>query len=529
MNLLFRVLYAAHACGTHHKLALDALRFLSAGQADDWRRLFLVHADVYTVGSKAPDDEFKDFKNHVLHPRDGYWGGAMDLSETWYRNLVGELKAGRWPEAVHAAGILSHYLSDPLHPFHTAQSEAENAIHRAVEWSISRAYDDLWRQAAPADIEVQLALPQGDRWLRELVCSGADAANQSYEKLIAHYSITAGAVDPPSGLDPVARRLVAALLVRAARTIAAVFDRAIAEAAIAPPQVSLTLPTLLATLAIPRKLLTRRLADAEDRRQVELMYDELKATGRVEATLPLDDRIVRDLHAAEVLGPRQAVLASARAQRIAEAPSAPPAPEPEAAVEVVRRPHPVAASAPASELPPPLPKPLRLAAGNAPVDEVLAAAAAASRPRRPDRPALHLTDDVERAPAIGPRMAGHLAKVGIRTVAELLEADPADIATRLAATPAASSIDAATVRVWQQQARLVSTIPGMRGTHTFLLVGAGYGSVEAIAQASADKLCADVLAYAATPEGQKLLREMPAPDMQRIKEWAEAARGRAAA
>ena len=45
----------------------------------------------------------------------------------------------------------------------------------------------------------------------------------------------------------------------------------------------------------------QRIADAEERRQVERMYDELIATGTVEKTLPEDDRTVQDLHAAEVL------------------------------------------------------------------------------------------------------------------------------------------------------------------------------------------------------------------------------------
>ena len=78
MNLLFRVIYAAHASGTHHKLALDALRHLECGDAALWRAVFLQHAETYLEGSKAPDKIFKDFKNHVLHVRDGYWGGAPE-------------------------------------------------------------------------------------------------------------------------------------------------------------------------------------------------------------------------------------------------------------------------------------------------------------------------------------------------------------------------------------------------------------------------------------------------------------------
>jgi hypothetical protein len=129
MHILFRIIYAAHASGTHHKLALDALRQLRCAQAEPWQRLFLDHAGPYLEGSKAPDNhfkDFKDFKNHVLHPRDGFWGGAPDKVRSWYGQLVDGLGQEQWPTAAYAAGVLGHYYTDPLQPFHTGQSEAEN-------------------------------------------------------------------------------------------------------------------------------------------------------------------------------------------------------------------------------------------------------------------------------------------------------------------------------------------------------------------------------------------------------------------
>ena len=90
----------------------------------------------------------------------------------------------------------------------------------------------------------------------------------------------------------------------------------------APPEVSLTLDTIKAAIKIPAKALAKRLSNAEDRAIVEAMYDELKATGKVEHTLPEDDRVVRDLYAREVLAPRNATLAAARTARIAGGPAA---------------------------------------------------------------------------------------------------------------------------------------------------------------------------------------------------------------
>ena len=142
-SLLYRVVYAAHANGTHHKLALDALRHLTHPQADKLTRLVLANIEAYLKGSKDPDNEFKDFQNHVLHVGDAYWGGAPEKTVAWYEHTVDAMRAGRWEDAVYAAGVTSHYFTDPIHPFHTAQSEAENNIHRAVEWSINRSYDAL--------------------------------------------------------------------------------------------------------------------------------------------------------------------------------------------------------------------------------------------------------------------------------------------------------------------------------------------------------------------------------------------------
>ena len=37
MGLLYRIVYAAHANGTHHKLALDALARVQSANSERWR------------------------------------------------------------------------------------------------------------------------------------------------------------------------------------------------------------------------------------------------------------------------------------------------------------------------------------------------------------------------------------------------------------------------------------------------------------------------------------------------------------
>ena len=108
--------------------------------------------------------------------------------------------------------MLSHYYTDPLQPFHTAQSEAENNIHRAAEWSISRSYDELYELASAIFRPWRSSCRHDPNWLVQLLCQGAESANGYYEKLIAHYDIQRGVVDPPAGLDRVAKRIVAEMI-----------------------------------------------------------------------------------------------------------------------------------------------------------------------------------------------------------------------------------------------------------------------------------------------------------------------------
>jgi predicted flap endonuclease-1-like 5' DNA nuclease len=503
MSLLYRIVYAAHANGTHHKLALDALRRLRDPHAERWRNLFLKHVDAYLEGSKAPDKEFKDFKNHVLHVRDDYWGGAPEKAVAWYGRLTDALRRQAWRDAAYAAGVLSHYYTDPIQPFHTAQSEAENAIHRACEWSISRSYDELAKLGRARRAHSEVVVPPGKTWLKEMVCRGAELSNASYEKLIAHYDIHRGIVDPPEGLDETARVLIAELLVYAANGFAEILERAFAESRVTPPEVSLTLATFLAAAQIPSKWIEKRLANAQDRAVVHAMFEELRETGRVAATLPEDDRVVRDLYELEVEGPRADKRAAARAKRIATASEAAPA----AAKAATPK-------APAAEAATPKAPAARAPAAKAPL-------------HRPAAQRVYLTtsDDIEAAPSIGPRSAEWFAEIGIFTVGDFLAAEPQKTAEALGQ----GGITAETLRLWQMQARLVMSVPGLRGTHAQLLVGAGYLDAAAVAAADRASLCAAILRFAASPDGQRILRKGEPPAAEKIKGWIDAAAGRRAA
>ena len=71
------------------------------------------------------------------------------------------------------------------------------------------------------------------------------------------------------------------------------------------------------------------------------------------------------------------------------------------------------------------------------------------------------------------------------------------------------------------QARLVCTIPWLRGTHAQLLVGSGYTSAGVIVEASGGDLSADILKFAATRDGQRILRNGLLLPLDKIAKWAE--------
>ncbi|MDB5386068.1 MAG: hypothetical protein JWM11_1714, partial [Planctomycetaceae bacterium] len=181
MSLLWRLIFTSRCTSTHHKLPMDSLRFLRGPMADVWCNLFLANHEQYLIGSKAPDDTFKDFKNHVLHVEQGFWGGATLTARAWYQKTVTALSQGSWPDAIYNAGVLSHYFTDPFQPFHTDQCEAEGKVHRAAEWSIAKSYDEL-QAILEHDLGgyPQYELPDRPDWLEEAIRAGATEAHASY-------------------------------------------------------------------------------------------------------------------------------------------------------------------------------------------------------------------------------------------------------------------------------------------------------------------------------------------------------------
>jgi len=543
MTLLERVIRNHRCRSTHHYIAFDALSLIGGDDGEAWKSLFLVHHEHLLKGAKAPDAEFKDFKNHVLHVAEGEWGGARAKAMEWYARGVELLSKKRWSEAAYAFGVLSHYYADPIQPFHTGQTEAEGVIHRAVEWSIAKSRDQI-----DARIEAngypEIAVPDGMGFVSDMVRAGAERSHPFYQVFIDHYDVDAGVADPPAGLDETMRAAIADLVAYATAGFAAILTRAFEEAAVAPPKVHLTLQGYIETLDIPLRWVTAKLEDAADKRTVERMYAEFQKTGKVIKTLPEDDKAIRALHAKEVrrIPLKQlnaepiAPIGTQNENRLAAAPEelellaedAVPVDDvpPTELAQIARR---DSASVPARGL---LGTRKRIAEIHAEpetaAEPAVAPMAAEVSPEPAPQPesadedsaprrlaAITRDDPVVDAPSIGRKTAKQLARAGITTIGDLLDCDPDMVELELNVRHIISE----SIRTWQDQTQLMMDVPGLRVHDAQLLVGAGITTREELANASARTIFELATEFLSTPEGERVLRDDQVLHEDEVEEW----------
>lgn len=520
MSLYYETLYAWKCKGTHHKLAMDALQLLSVEDADDWCDLFLRYIESYLTGTKDPDTKFKDFRNHVLHTSDNYWGGAVQATWEWYGKTRQAFADGQWKQGVYSAGVMSHYLTDIFCPLHTGQSARENIIHRACEWSISCSYDDLL-DLLQEDLGgfPDIKYPPGDDWLSQLIRAEATHAHFLYFSLVDGYNFDKGIKNPAEGLDESLTREMALTLGRACASLAIVLDRCLKESGQKPPTVSLSLHALLGQLTIPVFWVTRKMADVSARREVARIYEELRRTGTVEKYLPEENRVLRDL-----LQQEQTVSGSADT----------PAVQPTSPRE---KPRIVVSTKPAPPSTPATLDPFEEESGhwgirpvNVPEQQLeppdfedessLYDTESSTDPPNGTRYYLKLDSPIVDAPSIGPKTASRFRKINIHKVRELLDSEPRHLSQKLNARWITPDM----VQNWQQQAELMCTVPALRCHDAQILQGVGVANRQDLAQARPEDLLSLVNEFCLTSEGQAILRSGKMPDLNEVQFWIENAR-----
>lgn len=524
--MLVPILRAAHCRSTHHFFAIDALERIGTERGKRLAELLLKHYARYLKGAKDPDDSFMDFQNHVIHVSQNNWGGAARQCVQWFDKSMQLLNAGEWSEAAYACGVMSHYFTDPIMPLHTGQTERESVLHRPMEWSICKAYEEIYELCQFGRATQQLKLSDDSDWLTQAVLQGAAIAHEHYARLIEIYNLARGTVDPPRGLTKEARQILAELFDLAIGGWASILMRMAAQMGSVPPDCSLTLATVIAGIDMPRATLVRKFSDAAQQAEVKRIFDEFTETGKVVDNLPAEIKVVRKEFAKDNKSGTQDEGRSVSPRPTFEAVEPPlpidpikqvpqetnPAPETIPHISPEPAYGPIVGEIPATPqkiipLPPPI-APEPATQRPTPTETTPSTTAGLSY----DSP---LVD----APSIGPKTAKRFAEIGIDTIDDFLSADASQMAQELNT----SWIKPELIEDWQDQAQLVCDVPALCGYKAQLLVAVNCRTADDLADAPVDELYQAIEEFGRTKEAERILRSTPIPNAEEIAKWIESA------
>lgn len=262
---------------THQRLLIDALEQVETPAGNRLARILLRHHRRLLRGSRDPDRRFRDFQNHVVHVTDGFWGGAPRLAHRWYDKLLNLASDRRYAAAAHAAGVMSHYIVDPMHPLHTAQCERARVMHLPTEYIASIFYDQFVDRLRRDGNQIMIGLSDSPSWLGELVLHGAARSHRHYMTFVHDLDLDLTIVDPPSSFGSRFEAANAEMIGVATMALAKVFERAAEtietrqQRRIARPMPAMTSAT--ACLAAPATLIGRFFARRRLRRRVTRLIE----------------------------------------------------------------------------------------------------------------------------------------------------------------------------------------------------------------------------------------------------------------
>ena len=528
METIVAILRAAHCKSTHHYFAIDALDEVPSTRGKSLADLLLANYGDYLKGAKDPDNVFKDFENHVLHVRDGYWGGAAKTAEKWLEKCNALLASGNWKEAAYAIGVLSHYFTDPFMPLHTAQSPRETIVHRPLEWSVCCSYQSIFKMASEDPQLESFAISSDSHWMTDGILRGATMANQYYEPLIDDYDMKESSRHPELALGSDSKKFLARIFTWVLTGWGSVIDRIANDSSATLPSSSLVLPTLLAGMQMPMKKIVAAIDSAEQRREVEKILDEFQRTGNVVRNVSPEQRTVQKVRIERPeLRPspmevQRAIKSDLILPKTERAIPKPKAAEPlrtlKPATPPKKEPHAIQPAIVANQLREPVvPKKEILTAR--PVRETEPEAAVTSVGKTAKRVKLTTDSPIVDAPAIGPKTAARLEAIGLETIQDLLSHEADWIAAELNT----KWITARLVSQWQDQARLACQIDRLSAAGAGLLVLAGIRTAEDLAKRSPSEAFSLIHAAAQTTEGQRLLRDQEPPPLKTVQRWMDAA------
>lgn len=117
--------------------------------------------------------------------------------------------------------------------------------------------------------------------------------------------------------------------------------------------------------------------------------------------------------------------------------------------------------------------------------------------------------------SLGPRTAGRLLQLGVRSVRDLLAAKPQAVAQRLQD----ERFTAETVADWQREAQLLIEAPSLPTEAARLLAVVGYSSAQRVARATPTELLAALEQLADQPHRAKWISQQPRPGVQEVNTW----------
>lgn len=112
---------------------------------------------------------------------------------------------------------------------------------------------------------------------------------------------------------------------------------------------------------------------------------------------------------------------------------------------------------------------------------------------------------------LGPRAAGRLATVGVRTVQELLAAKP------YAAADKQFSVE--TIAAWQREARILIAVPALSSEAARILAAIDIASAERLARSTPTELIAKLEALWRDPQAHSWLKAKSKPTSAEICAW----------